>query len=159
MSIVSGRVGWFLLLGVLLCLMGQLHAQDGRVHAEPDTGSVVEQDDVVVPTPDGGIGTQALMVIVPSAGFVADRMVIAALKAGSASASAKSIAQVLSLTEPVTLVVGGSSPAVSLATFERAIREIGGRSSVPHRVAYKGKPAQVARFRALAGEAGLEFIE
>lgn len=160
MKIMSASVVRITWLVLILLLPGEVFAGDpqrmGDVPQEDGSSDVLEQefaDDDSKPAPG------VYMVHVSSAGFLSDRMTIAALKSGAASASARMMTEVFSRSTPVTIVVDGGSAALTLATFERAVRDMEGAAPVAHEVTFKGNANQTRKFRELAERAGLNFSE
>jgi hypothetical protein len=98
------------------------------------------------------------MVLVPSTGsFISDKMMIAALKSGSESASVRQVRELLSLpTEsPLTIRVDSKSDSIAVATLERALREMKTPASVPHNVIIQAKPKQLIELQALGKAKGV----
>lgn len=98
------------------------------------------------------------MVIPASGGFLANKLVVASLKAGSESLSSQQISHLLLQQSPVSLAVTSENDGVGAATLERALLALKGKTLVPHKLVFVGDSEYEEPLVAAAGDVGLKLV-
>lgn len=104
------------------------------------------------------VGSFRVMVIPASGGFLANKLVVASLKAGSESLSSQQISQLLLQQSPVSLAVTSENDGVGAATLERALLALKGKALVPHKLVFVGDSEYEEPLVAAAGGVGLKLV-
>ena len=132
---------------LLLCVatMTQAYADDMSARA----AAVMK----VMPRPD------LQLMSVPSAdGFIANKMMLASLKAGTDSNAVNDIFALLQGAAPASLAVTGKNDSITLATLDRVFDKLKGKTVAPQELAYVGHDAADAALIAKAAEVGVKLV-
>lgn len=99
------------------------------------------------------------IIIIPTAGdLLANKFVVASLKAGYDSAPSQRISQLLLEQSSLRLAITSEDDGIGAATLERALLSLNGKALAPHQLVFVGDKAYEESLASAAAAVGLKLV-